>query len=91
MGMVIFEDIQDVEEWMATESYATIWDATAPWGIFDAAYREHCDELIAEGTVDKVKVLAGLRHMVRLELTARFGLADRVYEPVNAQYLRSVH
>jgi len=89
--MIIFEDIQDVEEWMADQTYATIWEATAPWGIFDADYRAFCDQLISSGKAEQDTVLTGLRIMVRLTLAARFALTDRVHEPTDAQYLASMH
>ena len=89
--MMIFQDIQDVEEWMAAQSYASIWQAAKPWSLFDEEHRQHCDELIASGNVQADTILEGLRIMVRLAMTERFGLKDRVYEPSDAQYLHSVH
>ena len=76
---------------MAVQSYASIWEAAEAWSVFEEDDRAHCDGLIASGSVQEDTILEGLRAMVRLALTERFGLRDRVYEPTDAQYLRSVH
>jgi hypothetical protein len=89
--MMVFEDIQDVEDWLAPLDYLAFWQAVAPWAIFPEEDREHCDATIANGIAPNETVLECLKAMARIELTARLGLAHRVYEPVTAQYLTSVH
>ncbi|MEM7746414.1 MAG: hypothetical protein AAF409_22195 [Pseudomonadota bacterium] len=89
--MVVFEDIQDIEEWLAPLGYVALWEATAPWEVFSEDDRDHCDGLIAAGKVAQDAILFGLKAMVRLELTARFGLKDRIYDPVDRQYLLTTH
>jgi len=89
--MIIFEDIQDVEAWVAPMGYADLLDATGPYGVFSEEERMRFDAQIAAGVVTQAKVLAGLKVMVRLVLTDRFGLTDRIYDPVDRQYLQSVH
>ena len=89
--MTMFEDIQDVEEWLAPFDYAGFWTAVAPWNIFSSAARAHYDQVMADGEVDPETVLYCLKGMARIELQIRFDLRDRLYEPPDAQYLRSVH
>ncbi|QBF32347.1 hypothetical protein [Thalassococcus sp. S3] len=89
--MVIFNDIQDVETWLAPLDYVALWDAAAPYAVFTEDDREHCDGLIAAGTVAQHKILAGLKIMVRVALSERFDLHDRIYDPVDRQYLRRTH
>lgn len=89
--MVVFEDIQDVQEWLAPYDYAGFWAAVATWVIFTENEQAHYDQMIAEGEVDPVTVLFCLKEMACMELRVRFGLQDRIYEPPDAQYLRSTH
>lgn len=89
--MVIFEDIDDVKEWLGPLDYAAFWKAVEPYGIFPAGDREHCDERIASGKVAPDLVLECLKAMARTELTQRLDLNYRVTEPVDAQYLKSTH
>ncbi|MEM7530453.1 MAG: hypothetical protein AAF416_22940 [Pseudomonadota bacterium] len=89
--MIAFEDIDDVEAWLAPLDYDAFWDAIAPWAVFDREDRAHFDGVIARGVTSEETVLTCLKAAVRLELTARFGLKDRVYEPVERQYLRRTH
>ena len=89
--MIAFEDIQDIEEWLEPVDYADFWDVVAPWEVFGPEDRDHCDGVIARGISPIETVLFCLKVMVRLELTDRFGLKDRVYEPVDMQYLRRTH
>jgi len=87
--MVVFQDIQDVEEWLAPLDYTAFWEAISPYrlGLDD---REHCDGLIAGGiTTDRL--LACLKIMAVMELRIAFSLKDRIREPPVAKYLRSVH
>lgn len=88
---MIFQDIQDVEEWLAPLDYVGFWNAVAPYEVFDEGEREHCDGLIAGGRVSQTLVLDGLKIAARLALTRKFGLTDRIPEPVVAPYLTSVH
>ena len=89
--VVVFEDIQDVEEWLAPFEYEGFWRAVEPWDIGTGADRAHFDQVLAKGRVPQEKVLRALKTMARVELQIRFGLADRIYEPTDAQYLRSTH
>jgi len=89
--MVIFEDIQDVQEWLQLFDIEAFWEAVAPWQVFSSEDREHYDTVIAEGEVCPDLVLTCLKEMVRMELTERFNLSDRTYEPPDAKYLRRVH
>lgn len=89
--MVVFEDIQDVEEWLAPYDYAGFWTAVAPWRVFTGDERAHYDKVMADGKVDPETVLFCLKDMACMELRARFGLKDRTFEPEDAQYLRRVH
>ena len=83
--MVIFEDIQDVEEWLAPYGYKAFWDVVAPYGVFDEDDREHSDHTIANGIATQDLVPACSKVTVRLVLTERFGLKDRSYEPEDAR------
>lgn len=89
--MIAFEDIQDIEEWLAPLGYVALWEAVAPWDVFSDADRDHCDGLISDGKVTQDVILTGLKAMVRLELTERFRLTDRIYDPVDRQYLATTH
>lgn len=89
--MVIFDDIEEVEEWLAPLGYVELWEAVAPYRIFGVEDREHCDGLIAKGTVKQDLILDCLKAMVRVELTKRLNLPPRIPEPVDAQYIQSVH
>lgn len=89
--MVIFEDIQDVEEWLTPLRYVAFWEAVAPYEIFPEGERERCDDLIASDEVGQALILECLKGMARIALTERFGLRHRVIEPVDAQYLSSTH
>ena len=57
--MVVFQDIQDVEEWLAPLDWIAFWEAIAPYrlGMDD---REHCDGLIAGGMLREVEVTAAM-------------------------------
>lgn len=89
--MTIFEDIQDVNDWLDPLDYALFWEATEPWGIFGDEDRAHCDRTIANGIAPEETVLYCLKAMARVALTERFDLGSRFYEPVDAQYVRMTH
>ena len=89
--MVVFEDIQDVEEWLEPLSYEAYWEAIAFWNIYAGADRAHFDGLLASGVTTANTMLTCLKAEVRLTLTDRFGLKDRCFEPADAKFLRRVH
>lgn len=78
--MVVFEDIQDVREWLEPLDYIAFWEAVAPYCLI-LQDRDHCDELIASGTVDVALILEVLKDLAQMELTQAFGLRDRTYHP----------
>ena len=88
--MMIFQDIQDLEDWLRPLDYVQFWDAVEPYG-FSMQERDHCDGLIAGGEVDPALILSGLKFMAVMELSASLNLKDRIREPVSAQYLTSIH
>lgn len=75
--MVIFEDSEDVREWLADLTYLQFWEAVAPYNLV-LQDRDHCDDLIASGTVEPDLVLYGLKSMARLELSRALGLKSRI-------------
>ncbi len=85
--MVVFEDIQDVEEWLAPLGYEAFWKAIEPWGIYAWADRAHFDRVLAEGVTDAEAMMVCLKAEVRMEMTERFDLKDRDFEPTDSQYL----
>ena len=89
--MVVFQDIDDVIEWLEPMGYVEFWEATEPYRVFEMADRDHCDLLIRKGRVDQNLILDGLKAMARVQLTCKFGLPPRIPEPVDAQYIRSMH
>ena len=89
--MVVFEDIQDVEEWLEPYDYQGFWCAVDSWYVFREEDRAHYDQVIADGKVDPGLVLLCLKDMVVMELMKRFDLRDRTCEPPDAQYLGRVH
>jgi hypothetical protein len=88
--MVVFQDIQDVEEWLAPLDYIAFWEAVAPYdlGLQD---RDHCDGLIAGGKMNADRLLSVLKTMAMMELRIAFGLKDRIPEPPEARWLASIH
>ena len=88
--MVVFEDIQDVEEWLEPLDYIAFWDAIAPYYL-TLQDRDHCDGLIASGKVGADLILSGLKGLAMMELRVAFGLKDRIYTPAVARYLTTVH
>lgn len=78
--MVVFEDIQDVKEWLAPLEYVAFWVAVAPYSLI-LQDRDHCDELIASGELDTSLALRVLKGLAEMELARAFGLKDRFYHP----------
>ena len=78
--MVVFEDIQDVEEWLEPLNYVAFWDAVEPY-FLTLQDREHCDGLIAGAEVAADMILNVLKGLAVMELRVAFGLKDRVYHP----------
>ncbi|MDJ0826434.1 MAG: hypothetical protein QNJ16_13090 [Rhodobacter sp.] len=89
--MVIFEDIEDVADWLEPKDYPGFWEAIAPYRVFASGDRAHCDGLIADGKIEQDLILDCLKAKARVELTRKLGLRPRIPEPVEAQYIRSVH
>jgi len=89
--MVVFEDIQDVEDWLDPLEYVAFWEAVAPYRIFSIADRDHCDRLIAGGKVRQETILEGIKGMARSGLIDRFDLQHRRYDTHVDQGLRSLH
>lgn len=89
--MIVFQDIQDVSDWLEPLNYVSFWEAVAPYDLFPAGDRGHCDQTVSTGIAPQETVLFCLKVMARIALTERFGLRHRMYEPVDAQYLRTTH
>ncbi|MEM7724623.1 MAG: hypothetical protein AAF376_19995 [Pseudomonadota bacterium] len=87
---MVFEDIDDVREWLKPLDYVAFWDAVTDWRIFTPADRDHCDGLIAKGHVDQELILTCLKTMARITLMQRLNLKPRIYDPPEAQFLLSV-
>ena len=81
--MVIFEDIQDVKEWLRPLDYLAFWEAVEPYRL-TLQDRDHCDELIASGKVDATLILEVLKGLAEMELASAFGLNWRAYHPVRS-------
>ena len=78
--MVVFEDIQDLQDWLTPLDYIGFWEAVAPYHLA-LQDRDHCDGLIASGAVPQDVILAGLKALAQIELAQAFSLKDRVYAP----------
>lgn len=85
-----FDDIQDVEDWLAPLDYLAFWAAMEPYGL-RLQGRDHCDGLITSGKVEAGLILDVLKSMAVSEIASRFDLEDRIYEPLAAQGLRHIH
>ncbi|MEL6919839.1 MAG: hypothetical protein AAFO77_02285 [Pseudomonadota bacterium] len=75
--MVIFEDREDVRDWLKPMDYIAFWKAVAPYDL-TLQDRDHCDGLIASGTVEQDLVLSGLKSMAVQELSRKLGLKSRM-------------
>ncbi|MEO0486237.1 MAG: hypothetical protein AAF092_10030 [Pseudomonadota bacterium] len=89
--MVIFQDIQEVEEWLKPISYAQLWDALEPYAVFTLADRDHCDGLIERGEVRQDTILEVLKGMARNAIRSNFNLDFRRYETLARQSTKSLH
>jgi hypothetical protein len=90
-GMVIFQDIQEVEEWLEPLDYIAFWEAIAPYDVITMADRDHCDGLIAGGKVKQDLILSCLKRVARNNLADCLGLKHRVRQTLAVQSLTSVH
>lgn len=88
--MEIFEDIDDVRDWLEVMDYETFWRETEPFQI-ETQPRWHCDALIASGEVSEELILDCLKMMARIELTEMLGLPPRIHEPMAARTLTEIH
>ncbi len=75
--MVVFEDYEEVEDWLSPLSYISFWEAVADHNLFSIAERDHCDGLIASGTVQIEPILTGLKLIACDKLQRRYGLPFR--------------
>lgn len=77
---MIFEDIDDVEEWLEPLSYIEFWEAVAPYNL-TLQDRDHCDDLITKGEITTDLALDVLKGLTVQELRRAFGLKDRAFHP----------
>ena len=80
----MFNDMEDVEEWLAPLGYAAFWDAAEGLEL-DLEPKASCDAQIASGSIDEATVLRVLKGLARLELVERFRL------PARGRTWRSLH
>lgn len=78
--MVVFQDIQDVKEWLEPLDYIEFWEAVEPYDL-TLQDRDHCDDLIASGEVETTLILEVLKGLAEMELSKSFGLKWRTYHP----------
>ena len=88
--MVVFQDIEDVSEWLDPLGYIDFWNAVAPYRL-TLQDRDFCDAQIASGEVAQPLVLSVLKSLARIELTGMFALKRREILPPSAYYLGSYH
>ncbi|XAT60637.1 hypothetical protein GN278_07320 [Rhodobacteraceae bacterium Araon29] len=88
--MVVFEDLQDITEWLEPLDYLAFWNAVEPYNL-TLQDRDHCDELIANGKVGASLILDVLKGLAEMELRKVLNLNDRIHETVDYQYLKSTH
>jgi hypothetical protein len=74
--MSLFEDMEDVEEWLEPLGYEAFWSGIEPFGLAVQS-RASCDEQIARGGIDQATVLDVLKGIARLELVERYQLKPR--------------
>jgi hypothetical protein len=78
--MMIFDDMEDLEEWLAPLDWESFWKDTAGFELV-LQPRESCERQIATGGIDEKTVLYVLKGMARLELIERFHLKPRDVMP----------
>ena len=78
--MAMFEDRDDVEDWLATLDYKAFWREAGLFKLELPATRASCDEQIASGAVDEALVLRVLKGFARLDLVDRYQLRARLPE-----------
>ena len=88
--MVIFQDIEDVRDWLNPLDYIAFWEAVAPYDL-TLQDRDHCDGLIAGGKVEPGLVLNVLKGLALMEMRQKLSLPHRIPLPASAQYLTSTH
>ncbi len=78
--MRYFDDMEDVEEWLEPLDWDAYWREVS---TFDLAIqsRESCEELVANGTLDRSELLGVLKAFVRLEVIALQDLKPRDVMP----------
>lgn len=79
--MALFDDIQDVEEWLEPLDYLAFWKAVAPYNL-TLQDRDQVEGLIAGGKLDQALALKVLKELAQMELSKTLRLKDRVYHPV---------
>lgn len=89
--MVVFEDIEDVQDWLEPLDYISFWKAVEPHNIFALEDRAYFDDVIASSVTDTETLLICLKAEARQALTESFGLTHRTYTPADAQCLATVH
>ena len=78
--MEVFEDIDDIVEWLEPMSYDAFWKAVAPYHL-DLDPKWHLDRMIARGEVQEDLILKVLKCMARLQMAEMLGLKWRTYWP----------
>ncbi len=78
--MMVFNDMEDVDEWLAPLGYDDFWREVEPFAL-ELQARESCDRQIASRGIDTATVLSVLKGMARLELVERFNLPPREVMP----------
>lgn len=89
--MIVFEDTEDLREWLDQLDYDAFWEAIEPFGLFEDGAREANNADIAKGRVTQDSSLRALKTIARVYLTQDLGLKPRIYAPVMAPYLASTH
>lgn len=89
--MVVFEDISDVNEWLAPLGFDAFWEAIALWNLYTCADRAHFKQVLADGVTTEETMLTCLKAEVRLILTERFSLTERYIAPTDAAFLHRIH
>lgn len=74
--MVIFEWMQDVEEWLEPLGYDEFWREIKRYSIYPAD-KEQCDMMIVFGEVTEEELLGLLKCIARVELCRILGLKYR--------------